>query len=179
MKTNRTPIIATLAALACTATFAVAQSPAVVHEDSPFTGAWEGKLNDLPGISLTINDAGGKIGGGIVFYYQERPDTNSPWRVAAEYPVPLLVPRVDGKTLTFEVQHHICHTCAELGPNGRFRVEVAGPDELRIWKLDDQPAGQDPGPGLKLIRRTPSSNSFAPARGSQPFHNSSASERRT
>ncbi|MGB7758658.1 MAG: hypothetical protein WBL61_02455 [Bryobacteraceae bacterium] len=153
MKTNLTTISAALAALACAATLAATQSPAAVREKSPFAGAWEGKLNDLPGIDLEIDDAGGKIGGAMVFYYQERPDADSPWRVTAEYPVPLLVPRVEGNTLTFEVAHHKCHDCAELGPNARFRVEAAGPNELRIWKLDDRETGKGPGPGLKLTRR--------------------------
>jgi hypothetical protein len=44
-----------------------------VHANSPFAGTWEGKLNDLPAIGLKIDDAGGKIGGTIVFYFQERP----------------------------------------------------------------------------------------------------------
>jgi hypothetical protein len=153
MKTNLTTIIATLAALACAATFAIAQSSAVVHANSLFAGTWEGKLNDLPGIDLKIDDAGGKISGTIVFYFQERPDTNSPWRVTAEYPVPLLVPHVDGRAFTFEAQHHKCHDCAELGPNAKFRVEAAGPDELRLWKLDDQQTGKYPGPGWKLTRK--------------------------
>jgi len=154
MKTNLTTIIATLAALACAAALAIAQSPAMINTNSPFAGTWEGKLNDLPAIGLKIDDAGGKISGTIVFYFQERPDANSPWRVTAEYPVPLLAPRVEGKTLTFEALHHKCHECAELGPNAKFRVELAGPDELRLWKLDDQQAGKEPGPVLKLIRQT-------------------------
>ncbi len=153
MTTNRIAIIATSAALACAATFAIAQSSAVVRANSPFAGTWQGKLNGLPGIELKIDEAGGKIGGVVVFYFQERPGTNSPWRVTAEYPVPLLAPRVDGKTLTFEVEHHICHTCTEIGPDARFRVELAGPNDLRLWKLNDRQAGKDLGPGVKLTRR--------------------------
>jgi hypothetical protein len=167
MKTTRTAIVAALAALACAATFAIAQSSTAVHENSPFTGTWEGKLNDLPGIELKIDEAGGRIGGSIVFYFQERPDANSPWHTTAEYPAALLAPHLDGKTLTFEVEHHKCHTCAELGPNVKFRVELAGPDELRLWKLDG-PQSQDPGPGLKLTRRTEPA-AAAPAHTLSPF----------
>ncbi|MGA2039739.1 MAG: hypothetical protein ABSH42_10715 [Bryobacteraceae bacterium] len=163
-----TTVIATLAALACTAMLAISQSSTTVHANSPFTGTWEGKLNDLPAIGLKIDDSGGKIGGTIVFYFQERPDANSRWRVTAEYPVPLLMPRVEGKTLTFEVLHHKCHDCAELGPNAKFRVEVAGPDELRLWKLDDRQTGKDPGPGAKLTRQAgPAASGALPA--SSPF----------
>ena len=153
MTTHRAPIIAALAVLTCNATIAMAQPSAVVHTNSPFAGIWEGKVNDLPGLHLKIDEAGGKISGVIVFYFQERPDTNSPWRVTAEHPVPLLSPRVEGKALKFEVQHHTCHDCVELGPDVKFRVELTRPDELRIWKLDDTESGKDPGPGLKLTRR--------------------------
>jgi hypothetical protein len=154
MKTNRTSIIAALAVLTCTATIAIAQSSAVVHANSPFTGTWEGKLNDHPGIDLKIDEAGGKISGAVVFYVEERGDANSPLRVTAEDPVPLLAPRVEAKTLTFEVQPHTYQEGAESGPKVKFRVDVAGPNELRLWKLDDPGMDKGPGPGLKLIRRT-------------------------
>ncbi|MGB9457469.1 MAG: hypothetical protein WCB12_15585 [Bryobacteraceae bacterium] len=169
MKTNRSTIIATLAALACAATFAIAQSSVVVSANSAFAGSWEGKLNDHPGIDLKIDEAGGKISGTVVFYFQERSDVNSPWRVTAEYPVPLLSPRVEGKTLTFEVAHHICHTCAELGPNAKFRMELAGPNEARLWKLDDPEMGKKPGPGLKLIRRGEPAGSEDPSKHQVPL----------
>src|SRR4029077_4359806 len=71
----------------------------------------------------------------------------------AEHPVALLVARVEGKTLTFEVEHHKCHECAELGPNVKFRMELAGSNEARLWKLDGQKVDQDLGPGLRLTRR--------------------------
>ncbi|MGD0669796.1 MAG: hypothetical protein ABSB23_19730 [Bryobacteraceae bacterium] len=70
MKANLTLIIATLAALACAATFAIAQSSAVVSANSAFAGTWEGKLNDHPGIDLKIDEAGGKISGTVVFYFK-------------------------------------------------------------------------------------------------------------
>ena len=110
-----------------------------VHAKSSFAGTWEGKMNDLPGIGLNIDEADGKVSGTIVFYFQERSNANEPWYVAGESPVPLLAPRVDGRIpLTFEVQHHKCHTCPELGPNLKFRVELAGPNEALLWKLEER-----------------------------------------
>jgi hypothetical protein len=154
MKTNWTPIIAVLATLTCAATFAIAQSSAVVSADSSFAGTWEGKLNDHPSIDLKIDEAGEKIGGSIVFYVEERSDGNRPSRITAEDPVPLLAPRVEGKTLTFAVEYHECRDCTEPGRNIKFRVDLAGPNELRLWKLDDPESDKDLGPGLKLTRRT-------------------------
>jgi hypothetical protein len=156
--------VSVIAALATVATFLiepsplVAQSAAGVPEKSPFAGTWEGKMNDLPGIDLKIDEASGRVGGVIVFYYQERSNANEPWHVAGESPVPLLAPHVEGKTLTFEVQHHKCHGCAELGPNVKFRVELTGPNEARLWKLENKDANKDLGPGLKLVRRPESAS---------------------
>jgi len=169
MKNNRAPIIAALAALTCTVTFAIVQSTAVVHANSPFAGTWEGKLNNHPWIDLKIDDAAGKLSGTIVFYVQERSDGSSPPRVTAEDPVPLLVPRVEGKTLTFEVEYHECRVCVEPGINIKFRVDLAGPDELRLWKLDDREMDKNPGPGLKLIRRTEAAGLQDPSKHHGPL----------
>jgi hypothetical protein len=149
-----TAVLATVAMFLVEPSPLVAQSAARVPEKSSFVGTWEGKMNDLPGIDLKIDEAGGKVGGAIVFYYQERSNENEPWHTAGESPVALLVPNVEGKTLTFEVQHHKCHGCTELGPNVKFRMELMGPNEARLWKLENQDASKDLGPGLKLVRRT-------------------------
>jgi biopolymer transport protein ExbD len=116
-----------------------------------FAGTWEGKVNDLPGISLKIQQIDRKISGAAVFYFQERSDPNAPWHVTAETGVPLVAPHIEGKTLRFEVQHHVCHGCAELGPNAKFRMALAGPNEARLWKLKEE---TDSGAGLKLTRET-------------------------
>jgi hypothetical protein len=111
-------------------------------------------MNGLPGIDLKIREANGKIDGVAIFYFQERKDVNSPWQVKGESPAPFLAPQVEGQTLTFEVQHHKCHTCAELGPNVKFRVKLTGPNTARLWKLDKPDADKDLGPGMLLVRRT-------------------------
>jgi hypothetical protein len=152
MKTNQVSIIAALAGLVI---LLLVQPSMPVHAQSSFAGTWEGKMNDLPGIGLRIDETGGKVSGTVVFYYQERSNTNEPWHVAGESPVPLLAPHAEGKTLAFEVQHHKCHGCAELGPNVKFRVELTGPNEARLWKLEseEQEKNKELGPGLKLVRR--------------------------
>jgi len=142
----------------------VAQSEPRVPGKSSFAGTWEGKMNDLPGIDLKINEAGGKVSGAIVFYYQERSNANERWRTAGESPAPLLVPRMEGKTLTFEVQHHKCHGCADVGPKVKFRMELTGPNEARLWKLENQYTSKDLGPRLKLGRRTEPASPPEPAK---------------
>jgi hypothetical protein len=167
----------TTAALVCLATVVVEQLPLIAQSGSrmpatpSFDGTWEGKMNDLPAIELKIDDSSGKVNGTIIFYFQERSNPNEPWHVSGGTPGPLLVPHVDGTILTFEVQHHKCHGCAELGPNVRFRVQLAGPSELRLWKLGNQDATKDPGPGLKLVHRV------EPASPSQPAQSPPASRK--
>jgi hypothetical protein len=155
MKTNQVPIIAAFTGIVI---LLLLQLSMPVHAKSSFAGTWEGKMNDLPGIDLNIDEEGGKVSGTIVFYFQERSNANEPWHVAGESPVPLLAPRVDGRMLTFEVQHHKCHTCPELGPNVEFRMELAGPNEVLLWKQENEEQKKDNelGPGLKLVRRSES-----------------------
>jgi hypothetical protein len=155
MKTNQVPI---LAAFASFVILLLLQPSMPVHAKSSFAGTWEGKVNDLPGIDLKIEDADGKISGLMIFYFQERSDPSAPWHVASESPVPLLVPHLEGKSLTFKVQHHKCHTCPELGPNVKFRVELAGPNEALLWMLEneEEKKNKELGPGLKLVRRSES-----------------------
>ncbi len=153
MKTNQVPIIA-----ACTAflMLLLVQPSTPVHAKSSFAGTWEGKMNDLPGIDLKIEEHDGKVSGHIVFYYQERSDPNGPWRTTAEYPAKLLETREEGNTLIFEVEHHKCHGCTELGPNAKFRMELVGPNVARLWNVLNEEAGKDPGPPMKLVRRSES-----------------------
>ncbi len=109
-------------------------------------GTWEGKMNDLPAIELKIDNSTGKISGTMLFYFQERSDPSEPWHVTGGKPAPLLLPHVEGNILTFELQHHKCHNCAELGPNQKFRVELKEPNEARLWMWENQDAPKDRAP---------------------------------
>jgi biopolymer transport protein ExbD len=129
----------------------IAQSAPAASAGALFAGTWEGKMNGLPGISLEIQESSGTVGGSVVFYFQQRSDPNSPWQVVRETAVPMVSPHVEGRTLSFEVQHHVCHGCSELGPNVRFRMTLAGSDEARLWKLDET---TDSDKGLELTRKT-------------------------
>ena len=152
MRSKEVPIIAACAGFVI---LLLIQPTVPVHAKSLFAGTWEGTMNDLPGIDLKIEDADGKISGVMIFFFQERSDASAPWHVASESPVPLLAPRVDGKTLTFDVQHHKCHTCPELGPNVKFHMELAGPNEALLSRAEneEQEKNKEYGAGLKLVRR--------------------------
>ena len=123
-----------------------AQSVAEVGTNFSFAGTWDGKISGLPGITLTIDEAGGTVSGNVLLYFQ------------VGSAIPLLMPRVHGKALTFEVQRHKCQACEEFAPNAKFRMELSGQDEASLWMMADGEIGQTSGPELKLTRRTASAS---------------------
>jgi hypothetical protein len=116
---------------------------------SALVGTWEGTTNDLPAVKLAIAEDAGKISGTIVFYFQTRGDDGK-WRLGEQLDsgVPILVPQMEGKLLTFEVRHHKRHGGTEYGPNKKFSVEITGANEARLREAGDPSAGK----GLQLIR---------------------------
>lgn len=129
--------------------FAPRGSVARVLDQSSFAGTWEGKMQNLPGLDLKIDETGGNISGTAVFYLLGRSKVNEPWHESGKkYSAPLLVPHVDGKVLTFEVQRKKCDGCTELTPNAKFRMELTGPNEARLWNLTENSKGA----GLELVR---------------------------
>ena len=106
-------------------------------------------MNDLPGVDLTINEIAGEISGVIGFYFQMR-GADGKWHVEGDkYTQPLLSPKVEGRNLTFEVAHHKTHESPEFGPNAKFRMELIGANEAKLYKLGDNPVP----PPLKIIRK--------------------------
>ena len=134
--------MAFIAALSVESFSAVAQTVAATGANSSFAGTWNGKRDDGAGLDLRIDEDGGKISGSALLYFQ------------VGGPLPLLVPHVEGKTLTFEIQHHKCTQCDELGPNARFLMELTEPNEASLWMMDDK--GNRSGREVKLARRTDS-----------------------
>lgn len=126
-----------------------------VPANSSFAGTWEGKRNDGTRLDLKIDEDDGKFSGSALLYFQ------------VGGPLPLLTPHVEGKTLTFEIQHHKCTQCEELGPNARFLMELTGPNEASLWMVDDK--GNRPGPEVKLARRTDSAAWHDPSKHQLQF----------
>ena len=126
-------------------------------------------MNDLPRIDLKIGETDRKASGTAIFYFQARSSADGAGHVSAAHPVALLVARVEGKTLTFAVEHYKCHECAELGPSVKFRMELPGSNEARLWKLDDQRVDKDLGPELRLTRRNDSASWQDPSKHGVQF----------
>jgi hypothetical protein len=120
-----------------------------VFAKSAFEGTWTGKVNDLPAVKLTISEDSGKVTGVMTFYFQSR-GADGKWRVVEKQDGggPILVPRIEEKTLTFQVRHHKTHGGSEYGPNKKYAVELTGGGEARMRDIDVPNAGK----GLLLTR---------------------------
>jgi len=69
-------------------------------------GVWRGNNQGSPFVTLTIKNENGSLSGSILFYPQHHEDgkTSTPGD-----PEPLLNPKFDGQTLTFQVSHKNAH----------------------------------------------------------------------
>jgi hypothetical protein len=102
---------------------------------SPFAGRWQGKLEGLPGATLTVKEDHGKLSGSIVFYLIRKDEKGT--RVDGEANCELLQVATDGKRMTFEVRHHVRHDSPEYGPNVKFVFEMTGVNEGMLRNVPD------------------------------------------
>lgn len=63
-------------------------------------GVWQGTLDGLPGVTLTLADDTGEIGGSVVFYGIDGESR----RIVVVEPHTLLHPKFEGNTLLFQVK---------------------------------------------------------------------------
>src|SRR5260370_29349390 len=102
---------------------------------SPFAGRWQGKLEGLPGATLTVKGDQGKLSGSIVFYLIRKDDKGI--RVDGEANCELLAVATEGKSMAFEVKHHVTHESREYGPNVKFVFELTSENEGVLPKTPD------------------------------------------
>ena len=74
---------------------AVAES----NNNANWIGVWEGKLEGLPGVTLTLANDTGELGGTVVFNAVDSPHK----RIITSKAHLLMHPHIDGSTLSFEV----------------------------------------------------------------------------
>jgi hypothetical protein len=115
----------------------------------PVSGTWEGTVNDLPAVELTIQEKSGQVSGSIGFYFQTRGDDGK-WHLGEKTTVPLLSVKFEGNVLTFETIHYKSHGSPELGPNNKYRVTFVDAKEARLKIINGEGDGSS---GLKLTRR--------------------------
>src|ERR1700678_1744951 len=120
----------TLAALFVTTSTANAQT-AAQSIDKPFihpawTGVWQGNLDGVPAVILTLANDGGEANGTIVFHAVKNENGHA-YSFSTE-PHTLIHPRIVGNTLSFQVirgngSAEVLNMAVELGKDGN--VEFA------------------------------------------------------
>jgi len=115
-----------------------AQSPA---PRTDLRGVWQGTLDGMPGVTLTLANDTGQIGGTVVFYGVNGKEH----RIVVVQPHVLLHPNLEGQTLSFQIQF-------SGDRQGLARVEVVFTDtnKARLHCLD---CGAD-SPIAELTRQT-------------------------
>jgi hypothetical protein len=114
--------------------------------NAPINGVWRGQMNGLPAVTLLVTDEGGRLVGGVLFYFRQRTTENSPWTVTPGLPEPMLNPQFDGKTLTFQISHRRAHPPGSLNdPPMPFHLTLAGRDKAEL-------RNEKEGPPLTLTR---------------------------
>jgi hypothetical protein len=125
--------------------------PPAIAADSPIAGKWSGKLYDLPGIDLTVKlDDSGKLSGTILFYFLHRNTEHEAWQVDMKHSMtlPLIDPKFDGKTLTFQVSHKEAHPPRTLNdPPSSFQMRLTEKGVGELLNLTEKNS-----PALKMVR---------------------------
>jgi D-alanyl-D-alanine carboxypeptidase len=92
-------------------------------DQSPVTGTWEGKMDGLPVLSITVKDEGGALSGTVTFY-RIRDEGAGP-KVDGKETTPLVGPKLDGKVLSFQAK-------GRSGEMVGFKMELTVKNEARI-----------------------------------------------
>ena len=132
-------IIATLLIAATTIQMSTACAQTAAESiDKPFihpkwSGVWQGTLDGIPSVTLTLADDTGEANGTIVFHAIKKENGHA-YSFSTE-PHTLIHPRVDGNTISFQVRRgngsaEILNMAVELDKDGnvKFNCSNCGPD---------------------------------------------------
>ena len=116
------------------------------HERSRFMGVWRADVDGLPFVTLNLTDESGTLAGAVLFYLHRRnpgqPVTSSPG-----IPEPLINPRIDDDTLTFQVSHRRAHPPGSQSDRPvSFRLRLAGANRIFLVNASEG------GPQVELTR---------------------------
>ena len=129
-----------LQALAIVALIAASTSAA---SDSAIAGTWQGKMDGLPMITLTVQDNDGKLSGTVTFY--RIVDDGSGPRVDGKNNSEMVNPKLEGKSFSFQIKN-------SNGGMDTFKMELTGKNEARMSGITTTSNGSD-SPEIKLVRQ--------------------------
>jgi hypothetical protein len=117
--------------IACGAMMLASVAGAASSSAGTWTGVWQGELDGLPAVELTLADDAGEVGGTVVFHIILK-DGGAP-RVASTEPHTMIHPHVEGDTLAFQVirgngSHEVLNMSAKMTAGGKmdFRCTNCG-----------------------------------------------------
>ncbi len=130
-----------------------AANTAATVDNLVMVGVWRGNDQGSPFVTLTIKNENGNLSGSILFYRQHheegKPSTPGD-------PVPLLNPKFDGDTLTFQLSPKGAHSPgsspgSSIGPPLKFHLELNPADWAGIVTgvLVNE---SEPGPQVEVVR---------------------------
>ena len=117
---------------------AVTQEPAARADaqDMDITGVWHGEHNGLPWITVTLTKESGTLSGAVLFYLH-RQQPGSAETASPGVPEPMLDPRFDGRTLTFEVSGRHAPPHSLDAPPIPMTIELVDADHVRLVNRQD------------------------------------------
>ena len=102
--------------------------------DKSLAGTWQGQMRGLLTVTLSINTGGDKLSGTAIFY-ATRDDGGGPM-VVGKAESPLIDPKFDGQTLSFQVENEVL---SPLRPERyTFEMKLAGENEAELKPAGDQ-----------------------------------------
>jgi hypothetical protein len=112
-------------AVACVAIAAACAALAEPPDRAQWVGVWQGKLDELPSVTLTLAQDTGELEGTLVLNIIEKQEGQA--RIAAIEPYVLVHPQVDGNNLNFAVKKidgssDLLNFTVALTPEGKARI---------------------------------------------------------
>ena len=115
---------------------------AVAAADSSIAGTWQGKMGDVPVVTLTVKDDHGKLGGTAIFY--KIVDNGSGPQVAGKSSTDMIDAKLEGRVFSFQTK----------GPQGElssYQMELTGKNEGKFKGTATVTGGGD-APEIRMIR---------------------------
>ena len=109
------------------ALFAAVQKPAAIE------GKWEGEMNGLKAVTITVHESKGQMEGSVIFYVTR--DDGQGMRVVGQDERKMLETQWDGKTLRFAVG---APDFDPDTPSVRFTMTIAGDKKAELKRLGDE-----------------------------------------
>jgi hypothetical protein len=102
-----------------------AESAQPATRPAQWAGVWQGELDGLPSVTLTLANDTGQLGGTLVLNIIEKEDGGA--RIKAREPHVLVHPQLDGNTLSFGVRKidgssDLLNFTVALTPEGKARI---------------------------------------------------------